>query len=75
MKEYGISREKQKNNTSGYKGVTYRKSRNCWEARIMLNGKTVYTGCFDNKEEAALAYNKVAIKYHGEFAKINIIQR
>ena len=34
-------------------------------------GKLIYIGRFKNKEEAAQAYNKAAIKYHGEFAFIN----
>lgn len=35
--------------------------------------KTVHGGRFATEEEAALAYNELAIKYHGEFARLNVI--
>ncbi len=69
-----------KDNKSGYKGVIYitnktgRKKR--WVARVnaLESGKirklAVY--CL-TKEEAALTYNKLATKYYGEFAKLNIL--
>jgi hypothetical protein len=66
-------------NRTGYKGV-YRAEvygpRNInprWGARISVNGKLFYSKYFDTKEEAALAYNELAIKYHGEFARLNVI--
>jgi hypothetical protein len=61
---------KQKNNTSGFKGVTKRKNR--WEAGIRLGslGKT-YIGRYSTPEEAAHAYDEAAKKYHGEFAELN----
>lgn len=33
----------------------------------------MYIGSFDNEEEVALAYNEAALKYHGEYAKLNEI--
>lgn len=72
-----------KDNTTGYKGVSWFvgskhpngvwKSKPSWTARIGINGKRITVGYFATKEEAARAYNKAAIKYHGEFAKLNII--
>lgn len=59
------------NNTSGYKGVTYRKDNKLWRARITVNGKKKSLGNFDTKEEAAERYNQAAIKHHGEFASLN----
>lgn len=58
-------------NTSGYKGVNWDKRYNKWRARIKLNKKEKHLGFFNNKEDAAKAYNEAAIKYFGEFARIN----
>ena len=62
-----------KNNKSEYKGVYWVKENKNWRARIQVNGKKVSLGCYKNKEDAAKAYNEAAIKYFGEFARINII--
>lgn len=63
---------------SGYKGVTYdtsmqRKKR--WGASILHEGKRLKIGRFHTKEEAAEAYNLVAYKLRGEYAKLNKIVR
>lgn len=63
-----------KNNTSGYKGVAWKKQNKKWRASIFLNYKNIHIGYYDTKEKAALAYNEAAIKYHGEFARLNIIK-
>lgn len=47
----------QKNNTSEYRGVTYRKEVKRWQAQIMVNGKSKYLGLFNFAKKAALAYN------------------
>lgn len=65
------NRGKAKHNTSGYKGVNWCKQRRNWRARIFVNKKEFYLGCFDNKINAAKAYDEASIKYHGEFAKLN----
>lgn len=60
---------KYKNNTSGYTGVSWHQGK--WLALIQVNRKQKFLGCYDNKKEAALAYNKAARKYHGKFAVLN----
>jgi hypothetical protein len=60
-----------KNNTSGFKGVN--KFGNKYICRIGIDGKRIFLGYFENKELAAKRYNIAAIKYHGEFAKLNKI--
>lgn len=75
--ENAKNRKSQKNKTTcQYKGVTFRKfkdSTSCWIAYISINGKTKHIGCFKNKIEAALAHNEAAKKYHGEFARLNVV--
>ena len=57
------------NNTSGFKGVSW--YANKWVARIRINGVKTHLGRFDKIEDAAAAYEKAAIQYFGEFARIN----
>ncbi len=62
-----------KKNTSGYKGVskTYGKTPKKWRARI----QNKHIGRFYTAEEAAIAYNKMAKKVYGEFAKLNEVTK
>ena len=60
------------NNTSGYKGVTAR--RGGWMAQIVVKGRYIRIGDFKDKEAAAIAYNAVALQYHGEFARLNEVR-
>ena len=65
------NRLKQKNNTSGYKGVSWHKQGKKWRAIIQIYYKYINLGLFPTKEEAASAYNEAAKKYHGEFANVS----
>jgi hypothetical protein len=65
----GANRSKQKNNTSGFKGVVqYWRNPSRWVAQIQVNGKNYYLGIHDTKEKAHKAYLKAAKKHFGEFA-------
>lgn len=57
--------------SSKYKGVSWDKRRNKWEAYIMLNDKKVSLGRFDIESDAARAYDKKASVAFGEFANTN----
>jgi len=61
-------------NTSGFNGVSWNKDRKKWEACISVDHKTKHLGCFHDKLEAAKSYNKAAIIYFGEFARLNQIR-
>jgi hypothetical protein len=60
---------------SKYRGVHFHKTKRhktgYWVARINVNGKRISIGYFKTEKEAALSYNEAAIKYHGEYAKLN----
>lgn len=66
---------KRHDNTSGYKGVWFRKNTGRWQAETKLNGKKFSLGCYDTAEQAAAAYNKKALELFGEYAKINEIEK
>ena len=68
------NRKIQVGGTSQYKGVSRFKQTCKWRADIKINHKQTYLGLYDNEEEAALAYNKAALEYFGEYAKINLIE-
>lgn len=64
-----FNRGKNKNNTSGIKGVTFCKATRRWRAQITIDRKSVNIGRFKTKEEAASAYMEKAQQFRGEFAK------
>ena len=66
----GQNRGPNKNNTSGYKGVSKADSK--WSSEIKVGPHRIRLGRFVKKREAALAYDKAARKYFGRFAYQNI---
>jgi len=67
------NRRKQCNNVSGFKGVSwYRwngKKGGKWKAQIRYRQRWYFTGYFDYPIAAAKAYDCVATKLHGRFAR------
>ena len=64
----GMNSGLRKNNTSGFKGVSWDKRKGKWKAAIMHNRKTKFLGYFDTPEEGHAAYCKAAVELVGEFA-------
>lgn len=58
-------------NTSGYRGVWKNKTR--WRASIRAEGRLIQGGGYATPEEAAAAYNALALQYHGPDAKLNVV--
>ena len=60
-------------NKSGYKGVGWHGEKKKYRAYIKVGGHQKHLGYFKIKKEAGIAYNRGALKYYGEFARLNII--
>lgn len=66
--ENGANEGLRKNNTSGFKGVTWSKVAGKWMAQIRTHGKKRYLGHYVDPADAAEAYRQAAAKHYGEFA-------
>jgi hypothetical protein len=60
-----------KHNSSGFKGVSFRRDRGKFRAYISLHNKIKHLGTFENAEDAARAYDEAARFYFGSFACLN----
>lgn len=56
-----------KNNTSGCKGVTWRKQQGKWQVRIAIAKKMITIGHFSNYIYACLVRKRAEKKYYGEW--------
>lgn len=52
-----------KNNSSGYKGISFHKQTGKWRSRIHDNKKEIYLGVFDNMEDAIKARKEAELIY------------
>ena len=59
--------------TSKYKGVYWCKIMKKYRARIQTRKGSKSLGHFEKEEDAAVAYNRAAVEYFGEFANLNVI--
>ena len=67
------NRKPNKNNTSGFRGVSWHSRDKQWIARIKINGVLKHCGYYADAETAARAYNNAAVKYYGDNAALNVI--
>lgn len=67
MRNRGIARH----NKCGLKGVYADERRRRWRAEIRVDRRRICLGSYATKELAAEAYDRAAIRYHGEFAVTN----
>jgi hypothetical protein len=63
---------KRSGTSSKYKGVHFHRKANKWQATISVDHKIIYLGLYSTEMEACLVRDRAAVKYHGDFAKLNI---
>lgn len=68
--ENNRNRTKQRNNTTGFKGVSFYKQTKKYVAKICFNKKTRTLGYFDTAIEASIAYSNAVKELHGEYARV-----
>ena len=61
--------------SSRYKGVSWRRRDNRWEARLKVCGRLLFLGLYFDEADAAEAYNAAALRHFGEYARLNQISR
>jgi hypothetical protein len=66
-----LNRKKNKNNTSGYRGVSWNKNAQKWIVNIGINDNNIYCGLYSDIIAAAHIYDIAALKYFGEHAILN----
>jgi hypothetical protein len=65
----GANRGLNKNNTTGFKGVSVKRNR--FISRIKVNKTHIHLGCFLESKDAAQAYDFAAVQHFGQFALTN----
>lgn len=54
-----------------YRGAFWHGVARKWMTQIRFNNRIIYGGLFEREEDAAQAYDDLAKKYHGAFARLN----
>ena len=67
VQENQSNQGKYKNNTSGFKGVSFNKPLNKYSAQIHINYKKQHLGYYETAEEASRVYDAKAKELHKEF--------
>jgi hypothetical protein len=57
-----------KNNTSGFRGVSWHNHSKAWLVRLCVNGKSKIIGYFKDLELAGLVADEARALHHGKFA-------
>lgn len=67
--QQNIWNQRKKKSRSAWKGVKPCGSK--WRAQITVSGKRIHLGYYVEEKDAAIAYDKAARRYFGEFAYLN----
>lgn len=60
--------DKKRNGTSRFRGVSWHAEDKRWVSQIVVKGQHIFLGTFHDEREAARAYRRAVLKYHGRFA-------
>ena len=71
--EQMANRRRYASNKSGFKGVYFNKFFHKYVATIQFEGRRIALGRFEDKEEAALAYDCASIQVHNNEGGLNIL--
>ena len=71
LQQNQFNRSPERNCSSNFKGVSWKKSGQKWLATITVNKRLKHIGVFTSEIEAAKAYDNVAKEAYGEFARLN----
>jgi hypothetical protein len=63
------NKKKPENNTSGFKGVSFKETSGKWRAYIKVDGVNIHLGYYKSAKEAHKAYKKAAVNNYGKFAR------
>lgn len=69
--ENARNRRPHRNNSSGFKGVSFHITKRRWGAAIKAGGLQQHLGYFPSSEATARAYDAAAVELHGAFARTN----
>ncbi len=71
LSENAQNRPKRANATSRYRGVSYSKKREEWVVALPREANQKFVGAYDDELEAARAYDRAAVLYLNDDAKLN----
>jgi hypothetical protein len=66
-----INRRNFRNNTTGFRGVYYNAPTGTYYAQVRSHGRRFASSWHQTIESAAAAYNRLALRHHGEHAQLN----
>lgn len=70
-----VNTKKQEGTTSLYKGVSWYEKLNKWVMKYYEDKRQIHGGYFECQHDAAEAYNTEMFRMHGEYARLNVINR
>lgn len=62
------------NSVSGYKGVNWSAVFGKWHAVVVYSGRSYDAGYWEDRHDAARAYNRKAVEVQGAYAYLNVLE-